>query len=553
MSLHVACETARPRLKTEDPLHFVGMQGPHGSSVVSSAASAVTAEVLPGGALQLTSDGIVVTVVSTFSVPGHSYHTHYNGPSRAFNHSVAASAGWKVSVQPQPAGHGSIIGTVTGTCDLFRVDRVYFRAQDGFIKVNDTITAASEQQLVGVQQRHYASVRPAAATITEVVGPGSLQVGECSTSGISGVATEAAEYGEMIGIPYYVGTEGNPSVFASIDAVAANNASMGVGLLALDDVFMVHAETANHATAPCNTTATTATPWAPGIELADPHFGLRGGARHTLEWAIFAAGSGCSSYYCFVNQVRRHQAMNDITIQRQGVFDHQWIGLDLDGSPRPYGDWRNWTVEKTRRIIKENGLKYIISAIPWTNKTSVCEQNNWKYAQGSAFVHEASPTFDQYIRDLVRVFTAADPDFKVLVYFHSFESGETNASQKYYSDRILRADLTQQCYGRCCAEWPLFFPATLKGGQPSPYAQQLDLYLDKVFALGAHGLYHDESSYSLNPYTFLLDDSRWDGVSVAFNWSLFPVAKISSGALLVEAVPLPLLSACASDERSWRS
>jgi hypothetical protein len=546
ISLKVVCQTARLHLKTEDTIHFVDMQGPHGPSVVAAAAAGVTALILPGGALQLRSESIVVTVASTFSAPGQSYHTHYSGPSREFNRSLSIAAqGWKVQVQTQPGPvQSSIIGTVSGMSDLFRVDRVYFRAQDGFIKVNDTITAAVGQELVGVQQRHYASVRPAEATITQVIGPGSLQVGDCSTSGISGVATEAAKYGEMVGIPYYVGTEGNPSVFASTEAIAGQHATMGVGLIALDDVFMVHAETANHAT--CNTTATMAMPWAPAIQLADPHFGLAGGASHTQEWAVFAAGSNCSSYYCFVNQVRHHQGMTDVSIQRNGAFDHQWIGVDIDGSPRPYGDWRNWTTEKTRRIIKENGLKYIISAIPWTNKTSACEKNNWKYAQGSAFVHEASPTFDQYIRDLVRVFTAADADFKVLVYFHSFESGETNASQKYYGDRILRADLTQQCYGRCCAEWPLFFPATLKDGQLSPYAQQLDLYLDKVFSLGAHGLYHDESSYSLNPYTYLVDDSRWDGVSVAFNWSLFPVAKISSVELVRQPHHIALMKRAAA-------
>ena len=70
-----------------------------------------------------------------------------------------------------------------------------------------------------------------------------------------------------------------------------------------------------------------------------------------------------------------------------------------------------------------------------------------------------------------------------------FISGESNASVKYGDDRVLRGDLTQQCYGGCCKEWPLFFPAQLKNGEPSPYAKQLDLYLDKVFLLGAHGLY----------------------------------------------------------------
>ena len=84
----------------------------------------------------------------------------------------------------------------------------------------------------------------------------------------------------------------------------------------------------------------------------------------------------------------------------------------------------------------------------------------------------------------------------MLVYLDAFISSETNGSIKYHADRILRADLTQQCYGAsrpgvgaaCCAEWPLFYPF---GHHPqdltNAYAKQLDLYLEKVFSLGADG------------------------------------------------------------------
>jgi alpha-galactosidase len=539
-----SCHPAGSRTKTDDILaKFRTGRGPSSASAATAAAAAITATILPGGALQLRGPAVTVTIISTFSAPGQSVL----GPNFDFNRSLPPTGGaWQVQVTE---GGGAVLGRVTGTCAFYRIERVYFQTVHGIIGVNDTIVASPDYELVGVQQRHYASVDPLQARIVDVVGP-SMDPGDCTTPGFWGVPAKVGEFGEILG--FASGTNGNPSIFASISSSHNKSGAVGIGLLALDDVTMVHAETVNHATYPCNDSSTgpgkeLARPWAPAVQLADPHFAIAGGSRHTSEWAIVALGADCSSYWCYVNLVRNFTGVTDIEISRNGPlngFEEGWL---KESANNRSGDFTTWTPETTRRVLNESGMKYLITTIPWTDIPSTCEKGKYKYAHGSAFVHNLAPSCEQYIKDLVRVTKAADPDFKVLVYFHAFVSGETNASSKYHKDRVLRADGTQQCYASCCKEWPLFYPMQLPGSQEAnAYAEQLDLYLDKVFELGADGIYHDESSYSVSPYTWITDPDRWDGVSAAFNWSLHPVAKVSSLNLLRQKHHIALMQRAAS-------
>ena len=58
-------------------------------------------------------------------------------------------------------------------------------------------------------------------------------------------------------------------------------------------------------------------------------------------------------------------------------------------------------------------------------------------------MHDASPTFDAYVRDLVRVFTAADPDFKILVYFHACDKHKRRLSSRLFGQLITAAFLAK--------------------------------------------------------------------------------------------------------------
>ena len=523
--------------------------GPSSASRAAAATATMHATVLPGGALELQGASITIVVASTFSAPGPVIHE--------FNRSLpAGGGGWHVHVH-EANGGGTVLGRVTGTCAAYRIERVYFRTGlgMGLIGVNDTIVAG-DGELVGVQQRHYASlVDPAVSHVDMVVGP-SMYPHLCETSGLDGVPRVGNRaYGPILG--EYAGTNGSPSIFAS---VSSGSKRAGIGLLALDDVMMVHAETANHATFPCNDSSTApgkelARPWAPAVQLADPHFAIAGGSTHTSEWPVVALGPDCASYWCYINLVRNFTGVTDIEIKGNGPLNAFEESRLVESGNNIAGDFRTWSVETTRRVLRESNLKYFITTIPWTAEQSKCEPTNHKYAHGSAFVHELAPDCEQYIKDLVRVLKSADPDFKVLVYMDAFISSETNGSSKYAADRVLRADLTQQCYGAsrpgvgaaCCAEWPLFYPfGHHPSDEPNAYAKQLDLYLDKVFELGADGIYHDESSFSISPYTWITDPSRWDGVSAAFNESLHATTKVSNLNLIRQAHHVALMTKAAS-------
>ena len=55
--------------------------------------------------------------------------------------------------------------------------------------------------------------------------------------------------------------------------------------------------------------------------------------------------------------------------------------------------------------------------------------------------------------------------------------------------------------------------------------------MEKVFALGADGIYHDESSYSVTPYTFLPPGAaaeRWDNATCLFNGTLHATQRVSA-------------------------
>ena len=86
----------------------------------------------------------------------------------------------------------------------------------------------------------------------------------------------------------------NPTLFL-------RTAGMGLGVIALDDVFIMQSKGE----------------FAPAAaRLLTDNFALDGGASYTLEWAIYPTASG--EYYDFINAVRRDEGRNGVTLQ--GAF-----------------------------------------------------------------------------------------------------------------------------------------------------------------------------------------------------------------------------------------
>jgi hypothetical protein len=493
-------------------------------------------DVAPGGALLLSGGSIAVS--STFSEAGPILH--------AFNLTVAQSAGsgWVVQVLRQ----SDDIVSVSGKAASFTVDRLYTATEAGRVLVNDTITATGTDPtvVVGVQVRHRAWSTTPSMPVRSCSGPNTLRASSCATNGISGELHTTAGYGTTVGLD--AGTGGNPSVYA---VFGDNSSATGVGMLALDDVFMAHSETAIRA-GPLD--AFTHTPACmqlrstpPSVELADPHFGLANGDSHTLEWAVYdvpaSDGAGGSTaqggeytpagYYTFINRVREDSGVSgSITIPKLGPMGAFQAGL-LRTDNYSHIDWTKWSVADTREIVRRNGIGHIISQMPRTEFDSPCGLNP-TVATGSGFVNENTTIWDNYFKALVAKIKAAEGDLvKVLIYFHAFISGERGAGAKYPADRILNREGQQLNYSGCAA-MPLFYPMLLRNGSANAYGQQLYKYLDKAKTLGAGGIYHDESGFSGIPYTFHDDEERWDRRTVAFDSSLavLPSPLLSSIPLL---------------------
>ena len=111
----------------------------------------------------------------------------------------------------------------------------------------------------------------------------------------------------------------------------------GLGLLALDDVFGLHAQAVNAALSTSVANCSLSDP--PSVTLQDLQFGMaanRSGG-HTVEWAVYATGAGCTTdpYYCFVNAAREDLGVNTLPIAGNGIINAMRWGQRLE--PLGYG------------------------------------------------------------------------------------------------------------------------------------------------------------------------------------------------------------------------
>ena len=157
----------------------------------------------------------------------------------------------------------------------------------------------------------------------------------------------------------YCGTEDNPSNFGGADrdshsmnsgaphlwfnasatsttataTTTTTAATAGLGLVALDDVFRVHAQCSNLAVPQLNprVSANCVTTSPPSIRLSDPNLALPSLDEHTHEWAVYPFDSRCSDWFCFVNRLRYDYGTEDIVLgERTGVLSGMESGANAD-------------------------------------------------------------------------------------------------------------------------------------------------------------------------------------------------------------------------------
>jgi hypothetical protein len=313
-------------------------------------AQAFQLQVAPGGAAVLVASGgggaaaaaegeVLSTVTSSFSSPGPRWLN--------FSHD-AADAGWNVTVDSSQASKG--VWTVTGTgshAAAFRVVRTYSLdprppALPRRVLVNDTLTAMtaaaaaaageghdqghaaaaaatsappSVADVIGVHVKHTATVAPTEAEVDQAVVPGTYGNWQCGTDGNPGDDCAAPCFDRNV----LMTNCGRPDVFAN-----TSSGKFAVGMVALDDVFRVHAQTHQRAMrvgprmASMGMSCEVTSP--PSIELADPMLALlRNGDSYRQEWAIYPL-TNATDYYAFVNAQRSDSGVNRIRIPQTGFL-----------------------------------------------------------------------------------------------------------------------------------------------------------------------------------------------------------------------------------------
>jgi hypothetical protein len=497
-----------------------------------------SASISDGGALVVhpAGGGDAFTVESTFSQPGAD-SDGFHPPQLSSLTPNATGSGWgaAVAVDADADGQG---WNVTASNSLFTLQRrVQLAGREGaaptHLHVTDTIDVhahldnatappGSAMQRFGVaaiQIRHTARFTHHGVTATAAELPGGLYPFDCSTLSNQGEYTKD-------GMSY--GSFGNAAVYMQ-------SATAGVGLLPIDDVFLVHGAATQRAVArypraknTCNVT----TP--PSIEIADLNLGLKRGRSYTQEWAVYPTSTG-GDYYSFINAARQTR-WGEATVRLNGTGylsmnsnlpDVVYSELEDAGYSTP---WGNWTEKTMETFLKHQSMHFVTTNIPYTKKNDPCRKSENLYCTGSCFVHELPPVYDAAMRQFARKVAAADRGAGVaprprLVYMDTWLTSESNATSKYRDSAMLspahsasgEAQLAYEHCGKDTVVYPLFF-----GTENNSYGQQLDAYVEKAFDMGFNGIYHDDFMLNDAGYTFdpaywgdpFEPFNNWDGVSV---------------------------------------
>jgi hypothetical protein len=279
---------------------------------------------------------------------------------------------------------------------------------------------------------------------------------------------------------------------AAQPTVFARWGKAGVGLVAEDDVFRLHARQF-------------AGP--EGVGLSDERLGIAPGKSVTLEWSIYPAAP--ADYWDFINAVRRNWGVNfaipgpfTFTMHFRGEHPASW-----------YGEW-----------ARQRDLKVVAGGIAMFA--------DGRYAHGTGILF--APKWVAYERDWIGKMLSAAPEMKALCYFHAQISTEPDGESKYADSKLIDATGHQLGYPYRY-RMPLYLP-TRENGYGKALWGYVHTCLDKI---GASGLYWDEMSHSLVEYAY---DAPWDGCSVQIDAKNHAVrGKMSSVALLMQPLELDII------------
>jgi hypothetical protein len=448
--------------------------------------------------------------------------------------------------------YGRTVVRVNASYDgLWILERVY-QVAGHRVLVNDTLTARAGTvpstsggggpSALAIYVQHILAAE-AIGSVKDVVIPGSLGTYDCDNSNDDR------------------GSFAAPQVWMATSSAA-------VAMMPLDDVFRVHSLATNAALAqyPRATTqrCTVSADERPTIVLADPHLGLAPGKQITLEWAIYPFGPEELDYLDFVNVLRHDLGTDEITIPHLGALGWARCTGNLTpctvegfesagGFSNPH--WEEWTPATAAAFFRQQG------------KLAITDNEDWLHGQcgevgvdGTAFVSGAPPLFDEYLRNVTRLAKSAGGI--PLVYLHTqISTGNAvcnstvpplggaaceplDDASTHSDSRVLDVNMSHVHYSHCAAgmDLPLFFPTT-----NNSYGEVMRQYIEKVFSLGAEGVFHDEFGQSSVSYTY----GSSDGVSVIMDQNHSTVFEVAQIELLKGSLELELWGQITKHHGGW--
>ncbi len=318
---------------------------------------------------------------------------------------------------------------VTGDNAWFKWERV-LDAKDDFIVVYDTFTNLTRERLP--LMRH----------------------------------NEISLGGDMAGLwlsgldrPNKEGTSTNPANPTTYAATA----SVGIGLMALDDVSRIHVS--NYAKDGT-------------IGLADNELVLAPGAVYRAEWLIIPTAA--PDYWSFLNAARRVYGAN---FRIDGAFAFLRADPNTDV----------WTDAQLADFIRFKDAKCVSASISFP-------MYKGRYTHGTSF--QQIP-LDSYKNAFAR-WKRLVPDLKTMVYFHCFIDVTDEGPEEFADARLIGSDGTHANYG--VPHDRIYIP-TETNSYGREIEKNVDLILDDI---KADGVYWDEHEYSRFPYHYA---EPWDGWS----------------------------------------
>ena len=277
----------------------------------------------------------------------------------------------------------------------------------------------------------------------------------------------------------YIGSDPeNPTTFGA-------TVKSGIGLLPLDDVFLVHSGS-----------------FVDGerLGLADNNFVLKPKSRHTSEWAIVMADQ--PDYFALVNAARRLRNVN----------------FRIDGSWAFLGFTPDWSGKMSDQQVAD--------FIRFKSAKSLTNTGIWPPYKGmDGIASTIFPSLDHsYTKDQLARMRRIAPGVKQLCYFHCYLEQLDERWPLYQDCRTMRSDGVQADYAN--PQWKLFFPK-----QNNTFGRDMAKCVDAMLNdIGYDGIYWDEMEYSAYPYHY---GEPWDGLSADIDAQTMKVVRHKTSVTLL--------------------